>query len=134
MLALYLLLAQAPEAEDLLGAKPEASDRQLTRIAIDGCYFGPPPELTNLIAAAMREALYAPRCKQRAERRGEDASGTLSVRLSVSPAGTVNGVEYASEDMEAPTLEACLTRRLEKITVTANPMRGDVIVRMPTRW
>lgn len=134
MLALYLVLAQAPSTQELLGSKPEASDRELKLVGIDGCFFGPPAEFTDLVHAWMTDAVEAPHCRRRAQWRGEDATGLMILQLHVTSEGTVNGIAFKSEDMAAPTLEACLTRRLEKITVPANPLRGDTTFRMRVQW
>lgn len=134
MLALLLTLAQAPTAEELLGEKPEATDRQLQRVRTDGCTFGPSLVLQEAVHAALIEAVTAPRCSRKARRHDETVLGEMILYLTVLPDGSVEEIRLESEEIDAPVFEACIRGELERVTVPANPKRGLLYIRQPLNW
>lgn len=132
MLALLLLLTEAPDDPPM--TKPEISEHQLREVGLDGCTFGAPPEEVEALRIALAEAMDAPRCQRKAARRGEDAEGELVVRLHIRPDGTAHQLQFESADMAAPTLEACLERRIVERRYPANPKAGETPVRYRTTW
>jgi hypothetical protein len=121
-----MLFVPLARADEILGEKPEMTERELQQPLVISDTFGPSREVIDAINLALATTTKPlERCHRRAGRRHEAAEGLWHVRFFLRRDGTVETVLLEGVD-DAPRFEACATEVYQELVISP---AADVWVR-----